>query len=138
MIESEQEVKDFSKLTREEILEHLEGVDTRTGIKNCAGSVDVYFDILQTYAASNLINTLNDYFEKEDLENYEVAVHSIKGASRNIGAHDIADKAYSLERAAKRKDLNYIWDNHQDLMDEYSDMIKLLKKIFFANAVKNW
>ena len=137
-IEAKEESKDYSKYSREEILECLEGIDTRTGLKNCAGSVDVYFDILQTYAASNLVNTLNDYFEKEDLENYEVVVHSIKGASRNIGAHDIADKAYSLERAAKRGDLTYIWDNHQELMDNYSDMIKMLKKIFFANAVKSW
>ena len=128
---------DFSRMSREEILDMLEGVDVRAGVKNCAGSVDVYYDLLQTYATSSLDTTLNMYFEREDLENYGVVAHSIKGASRNIGAHDIADKAYSLERAAKRGDINYIWDNHQEMVDEYSSLIRMLKQIFFSTVYNN-
>ena len=124
--------EDFSNLKGEEILEHLEGMDVETGIKNCGGSRDVYFDLLQTYASSNLANVLQDYFEKEDMENYAVTAHSIKGASQNIGAHDVAEKAYSLERAGKRGDLNFIWDNHDELMEEYTAILKRLKKIFFG------
>ncbi len=124
---------DYHTLTKEEILDRLDGVDTSAGIKNCAGSIDVYFDLLRTYSTSNLAHNLDQFFEKEDLANYAVTAHSIKGASRNIGAHDIADKAYSLERAGNRGDITYIWDNHQDLVDEYTALIKLLKKIFFGN-----
>ena len=124
--------EDFSNLKGEEILEHLEGMDVETGIKNCGGSRDVYFDLLQTYASSNLANVLQDYFEKEDMGNYAVTAHSIKGASQNIGAHDVAEKAYSLERAGKRGDLNFIWDNHDELMEEYTAILKRLKKIFFG------
>ena len=127
---------DYSTLSREEILDRLDGVDTSAGIKNCAGSIDVYFDLLRTYSTSNLANNLTTFFEKEDLPNYAITAHSIKGASRNIGAHDIADKAYSLERAGNRGDITYIWDNHQDLLDEYTELIKLLKKIFFGNLGK--
>ena len=129
---------DFSLMTGEEVLECIDGVDTKTGVSNCAGSVGVYLDILRTYATSNLATVLNEYYNKEDLANYGVVVHSIKGASKNIGAHDIADKAYSLERAAKRGDINFIWDNHQELVDEYSALIRLLKQIFFTNITQNW
>lgn len=131
-IEKLSEEADVKKMTPEEILDYLDGMDVETGIKNCGGSRDVYFDLLQTYAASNLANVLNDYFEKEDLENYAVTAHSIKGASQNIGAHDVAEKAYSLERAGKRGDISYIWDNHGELMEEYTEIIKRLKKIFFG------
>ncbi len=123
---------DYEFMNREEILECLEGVDTKTGIKNCAGSINVYFDLLQTFAASNMADTINKYYESEDLENYCVTVHAIKGAAKNIAAHDIADKAYSLERAAKRGDVHYIWDNHDELIKEYTDLVKLLKQIFFG------
>ena len=115
-------------------MEHMEGIDVETGIKNCAGNVDVFFDLLQTYASSNMANILNDYFEKEDMENYAVTAHSIKGASKNIGAHDIADKAYSLERAGNRKDINYIWDNHEEFVTEYAGMVRMLKHMFFGNV----
>ena len=131
-IERLSEEADVKKMTPEEILDYLDGMDVETGIKNCGGSRDVYFDSLQTYAAPNLANVLNDYFEKEELENYAVTAHSIKGASQNIGAHDVAEKAYSLERAGKRGDISYIWDNHGELMEEYTEIIKRLKKIFFG------
>lgn len=124
---------DYSSLSKEEILDRLDGVDTAAGIKNCAGSIDVYFELLRTYSTSNLAHNLEQFFDKEDLANYAVTAHSIKGASRNIGAHDIADKAYSLERAGNRGDITYIWDNHQEFADEYMALVKLLKKIFFGN-----
>lgn len=123
---------DITTLSKEEIAERLDGIDAYVGIKNCAGSIDVYFDLLQTYATSTMASVLNDLFEKEDLENYKVIVHSIKGASKNIGAHGVADKAYALERAAERGDINYIWDNHEELIEEYTAILKLLKNIFFG------
>ena len=128
----EQELE-WKERSPEQILEQLDGIDCETGIKNCAGSQSAYFEVLQTFAASNLANVLNSYFEKEDLENYAVTAHSIKGACQNIGAHDIADKAYSLERAGKRGDITFIWDHHDEMVEEYVAMIKMLKKIFFGN-----
>ncbi|MDE6530903.1 MAG: response regulator [Lachnospiraceae bacterium] len=130
---NKQEERDWKRMSADMILEHLDGIDTDTGINNCAGSQSVYFEVLQTFATSNLANVLNMYFEKEDLENYSVTAHSIKGACKNIGAHDIADKAYSLERAGKRGDIAFIWDHHEEMVEEYTAMIKMLKKIFFGN-----
>ncbi len=132
-ISNQQAAKDWKRMSPDMILEQLDGIDTETGIQNCAGSQSAYFEVLQTFAASNLVNILNTYFEKEDLENYSVTAHSIKGACKNIGAHDIADKAYSLERAGKRGDITFVWDHHEEMVEEYTAMIKMLKKIFFGN-----
>lgn len=132
-ISNQQAQIDWKTVPAETILERLDGIDTETGIKNCAGSQSAYFEVLQTFVASNLANVLNTYFEQEDLENYSVTAHYIKGACRNIGAHDIADKAYSLERAGKRGDIAFIWDHHEEMVEEYTAMIKMIKKIFFGN-----
>ena len=94
--------------------------------------MDVFFELLRTYASSNLVSSLNACFEKEDLDNYAITAHSIKGASKNIGAHEIADMAYSLERAGNRKDLNYIWDHHDEFIEKYTKLIRMLRKIFFG------
>lgn len=132
-ISNKQAARDWKWMTTDMILEQLDGIDTETGIKNCAGSQGAYLEVLQTFATSNLANVLNMYFEKEDLENYSVTAHSIKGACKNIGAHDIADKAYSLERAGKRGDIAFIWDHHEEMVEEYTAMLRMLKKIFFGN-----
>ena len=64
------------------------------------------------------------------MENYAITAHSIKGASLSVGATDIADMAYSLERAAKRGDINYIWDHHEELTEEYKKILTMLKEMF--------
>lgn len=132
-ISNKQAARDWKWMPTDMILEQLDGIDTETGIKNCAGSQGAYLEVLQTFASSNLANVLNMYFENEDLENYSVTAHSIKGACKNIGAHDIADKAYSLERAGKRGDIAFIWDHHEEMVEEYTAMLRMLKKIFFGN-----
>ena len=133
MAEIERKAKDYDNMDIEEKLGCLDGIDVRTGIKNCAGSQSMFIELLQTYANSNLANVLDEFFEKEDLDNYGITAHSIKGASNNIAALDLGEKAYALERAAKRGDINFIWDNHQEFVEEYRAMLKLLRQVFFGN-----
>lgn len=112
--------------SKKEIIEFLDGIDVEDGLRNCGGSQNVYVRILQTFASSNLLAGLEEYFEKEDFQNYMVLSHSIKGACRNIGAKKEAEMAYKLEMAGKNNDNSYIWDNHRDFADAYG---KLLKKV---------
>lgn len=111
---------------KKEIIEFLQGINVEDGMRNCGGSQNVYVRVLQTFAASNLLAGLEEYFEQEDVQNYMVLSHSIKGACRNIGANDVADMAYELEKAGQRSDMPYIWDNHREFADAYG---KLLKKV---------
>ncbi|MBR6258242.1 MAG: response regulator [Lachnospiraceae bacterium] len=124
----------WNDLTKEEKLKRLDGIDTTSGINNCAGNVDAYFELLKTYASSNLINLLQGFYDKEDLPNYTVIAHSIKGASQSVGALDVAEKAYALERAGKRGDINFIWDNHDDLVEEYRNILEMLKKYLLRRS----
>ncbi len=117
-------------LSLEERLERLEGLDIELGIRNCAGRKETYIELLRTYSGSNLANLLDEFYEKEDMDNYAVTVHSIKGASQSVGALDVADQAYNLERAAKRGDIAYIWDHHEEMNDEYRKILTQLRKMF--------
>ena len=126
----------WDDLSKEQKLKRLDGIDTATGVNNCAGNVDAYFELLKTYASSNLINLLQDFYQKEDITNYTVIAHSIKGASQSVGALDVAEKAYALERAGKRNDITYIWDNHDDLVEEYSGILEMLKKYLLRTGTR--
>ena len=129
-IEAREAAQPWISLPVEQKLARLDGIDAQTGIKNCAGNVNAYFELLRTYSGSNLATLLQNFYEREDLENYAITAHSIKGASQSVGAHDVADMAYSLERAGKRGDITYIWDHHDDLMEEYSRILTMLKRNF--------
>ena len=129
-IEAREAAKPWISLSEEQKLARLDGIDTQTGIKNCAGNVNAYFELLRTYSGSNLATLLQQFYEAEDMENYAITAHSIKGASLSVGATDVADMAYSLERAGKRGDITYIWDHHEDLMEEYTKITGMLRKNF--------
>ncbi len=129
-IEAIEASKPWISLSEEQKLARLDGIDTQTGIKNCAGNVNAYFELLRTYSGSNLATLLQQFYEAEDMENYAITAHSIKGASLSVGATDVADMAYSLERAGKRGDITYIWDHHDDLMEEYTKITSMLRKNF--------
>ena len=129
-IEAQESARPWISLSDEQKLARLDGIDTQTGIKNCAGNVNAYFELLRTYSGSNLATLLQQFYECEDMENYAITAHSIKGASLSVGATDVADKAYSLERAGKRGDINFIWDHHEDLLEEYTRITAMLRKNF--------
>ncbi|MCR5250237.1 MAG: response regulator [Lachnospiraceae bacterium] len=129
-VERREAALSMQNLTPEQMLDRLDGIDTNTGVRNCAGNVKAYIELLRTYASSNLPNLLQDFYEKEDMQNYAVIAHSIKGGSLSVGALDVAEKAYALERAGKREDLNYIWDHHEEMLEEYNEILEMLKRYF--------
>ena len=131
--------ENMTKEQREEdMLFSLKNVDVETGIRNCGGNRNVYIRILQTFSSSNLSSGLENYYDEEDWDNYEVIAHSIKGACRNIGASELADKAYKLELAGKSKDAVYIKQNNNDFLNEYKELISTItKSIIEANKAGN-
>ena len=54
-----------------------------------------------------------------DLNAYTIQAHSIKSTSKMIGAMDLSEEALKLEKAAKEKKENYIFDNHDHVMSVY-------------------
>ena len=115
-------------LEKDEIIDMLKGINVEDGLRNCGGSKAVYIKVLTTFASSNLLSSLQEYFKKGDIENYTVMAHSIKGACRNIGANDVADQAYELECAGKDEDIDFINKYHQAFCDNYAEVIRIVTK----------
>ena len=113
----------------EDLLFSLKGINIETGIRNCGGNRNVYIQILRTFSSSNLPAGLESYYEAEDWHNYEVIAHSAKGACRNIGAEEIADKAYALELAGKKADETFIRSHHREFLNEYKELISSITKV---------
>lgn len=130
-------MKSSEPLSKEQMEENflmsLKGINVETGIRNCGGNRGVYIRILQTFSSSNLAPGLENYFANADWNNYEVIAHSIKGACRNIGADDVADKAYQLELAGKNADITYISVNHDDFIKRYNELISMVTRAIIAS-----
>jgi HPt (histidine-containing phosphotransfer) domain-containing protein len=102
----------------------IDGIDLEMGLERFGGDGNAYLQVLRSYCVNtrNLLGSLEE-INKENLNDYVITVHGIKGSSRNICANPVGDIAELLERAAEEGDLRYVNEKTPDLMQA---VVKLL------------
>ena len=68
-------------------------------------------------------------YNDRDWDNYRIQAHSLKSASKTIGAMMFAEKAAEAEALAKEKDEAGLRGVHSDLMARYADTVEGIRAI---------
>ena len=102
-------------------------LDQEVGLEYCAQDEEIYREILAGYIDEDRRAELAGYFEAEDLPNYRVIAHAIKSTSLTIGATELSAKAKALEYAAADGDVNFIKENHDEMVATYSDILEKIR-----------
>ncbi len=106
----------------------IDGIDVEKGILYCGGE-EQYIAILKGYCedwSGSGMRVVNAY-KKKDWDNYTIAVHGLKGAMRTIGATEVSELAKKLEFAGKGNDIEYILNNHERFIEEYTGLLQCLQ-----------
>ena len=100
------------------------GLNVQESMGYLGGDIDFYLEILKDYAtdAKEKTDNLERFLNDKDWKNYKILVHSIKSASKTVGADDISAQARKLEEAAAAEDASYILANHGKLVSDYRDL----------------
>ena len=119
---------DVSGLKGIERLEKL-GIDVEEGLKFCGGDEDFYLEIIGDYVkeAPDKIEKLTELLKEGNLKDYRVMIHSVKSASKTIGAMKMFEDARELEFAAGDEKADYVQEHHDEVMEEYKALCKLLE-----------
>ena len=134
------EIRNVSE-SNSEWLQMLEdsGLDVKKAILYCNGK-DAYYKILQGYCleGEKTEKQLEDLYQKQDWENYTIAVHGLKSAMHSVGALKVSEIAKFLEMAGKNQDIDYILEHHNQLMVEFKYLFtKLRINVFGESASKS-
>ena len=107
----------------------VEGVDFASGVRQF-GSEDAYLQILRSYCVHTapLLEKLKNV-SKENLRDYAVTVHGIKGASYGISAVAAGKKAEALEIAAKAGDFETVAANNGALVENIELLLSALNAL---------
>ena len=124
-------------------------INTETGLEYSAGILELYQDILQTFA--NLKDekklSLQKSFDAGDWKNYTVYVHALKSNAQSIGADKLFNAAKDLEAAGKKitaenisesernSAVEFIKENHAALLKMYDKIADKAKNIFATETV---
>ena len=108
------------------------GVDTKEGLEYCADDEEIYFEVLQEYAADSKEKDqlLVKYYDDKNWADYRIIIHSLKSASRTIGADEVSDLAKALEDAAAGEEVSFIDENHEIFRQKYSALTGVIKGLF--------
>lgn len=103
-------------------------VDVDKGIANSGGE-EGYLSVLKSYSAalSDNIDLIDEYYRSEDYDNYTIKVHAIKSSSRIIGALNAGDLAEKLEHAGDDRDIGFISEHTDELLDMLRKLDRDLK-----------
>ena len=113
-----------------EVLSEL-GLHTSEGINYCGGEESFYFEIVGDYAkaAEKNAEKLTALKESGNLNDYRVLVHSVKSASKTIGARELYKEAFELEKASADGNKEYLENNHAQFIEKYKKLADKLKGI---------
>jgi len=114
------------------------GIDINRGLKRFDGNMDSYLEVLRSYTAntSGLIEKLKQ-FNKDNLNEYAIIVHGIKGSSRGICADLIGAKAEALEKAANEGNIDFVIKNNANFIDTAEKLFMSLEDLFKEIASEN-
>lgn len=103
-IEYAKELPLISELS-EDSLPYIEGIDWNTSLEYCDHNLKVFQSLLHTFQASgeSKIPLIKDYLSMQEYEKLKIEIHGLKSSSLSIGAKDLSNQSYLLEKALKMK-----------------------------------
>lgn len=100
--EGEEEQEDETVILDEECLIDM-GINFSNGLKYMGGSRTLYKKVLHDFREMlfEKEEQLKSLLSKEDIYGYAIIAHALKGNARNVGADELAEEAFELEKKSK-------------------------------------
>jgi signal transduction histidine kinase/CheY-like chemotaxis protein/HPt (histidine-containing phosphotransfer) domain-containing protein len=109
----------------------IEGIDWQKALSRFGDDEETCLGVLRSYVlnTARLLDEIRDPKE-ENLANYAIIIHGIKGSSYSIEAKTVGQKAEALEHAAKAGDLGFVRANTPDFMAHIEKLLADLSALF--------
>ena len=113
-------------------------INIKKGLKRFGGDKEGYLRILRSFAVNTrpLLEKVK-YVSRENLADYAISVHGIKGSSRGIFAETAGEKAEALEIAANAGDFDFVSDNNPHFVKVIEKLISDLEDMLGKMDDKN-
>ena len=100
------------------------GINAKIGLDYCCGDEDFYLEMLRMFygQSAEKRREIISLYDACNWADYAVKVHALKSTSLTIGAERLSEHAKALERAGKKEDVEFIRENHPELLRMYDEV----------------
>jgi signal transduction histidine kinase/AmiR/NasT family two-component response regulator/HPt (histidine-containing phosphotransfer) domain-containing protein len=118
------------------IVIEIPGVDTKKGLSLYVGDTKVYLSLLRSYITNtpNVLEKLRSV-SAENLSDYVITVHGLKGTSAGIGAEAVRKQALELEDMSRAGDLQGVLAKNNKLIADVEIIVANIKEWLDKNDV---
>ena len=116
----------------------IEGLDVGLGLERIGGSMDDYLEVLEMYCCDveSALPVLEN-ISVENIEDFTMQAHALKGVSANVGAVALSVEAALLEEAGKIRDLETILEKADIFRERLTGLISDIRvAVSLANNAK--
>jgi CheY-like chemotaxis protein/HPt (histidine-containing phosphotransfer) domain-containing protein len=114
----------------------IEGLSVEIGLERVSGQVKVYEASLKllTKEIDKCVHGLPEFLAGNDLNSFNIIVHSVKSSLANLGAMELSGKAKELEFASSDSDMAYCEENLPPFLEELVRLGDAVKALFYDDS----
>ena len=109
--------------------EKLPEIDTVKGLEACINDKEFYNELLADYVNLNIKAELDDLLKSGDSKNYCIKIHAFKSSSYSVGAMQIGDLAYEIEKLSKECLDDKIKGMQEELFRQYDRVCTKINEV---------
>lgn len=97
-------------------------IDFDAGMLTCGGDESLYAELFRDFVELEIVDQLQQFYEKGDFKNYCIRIHGFKNSAYSIGAKEIGDLAFEMEQMTREEfpeELQTVWNKW---MERYMDL----------------
>ncbi len=104
--------------------EKLPMINTDTGLETCGGDEDFYMELMGDFIAMNIKEELVQFYQDNDYKNYCILIHGFKNNCYSLGAKELGDLSYELEKLSKEGFAEDILSKQGILFQQFEDICR--------------
>lgn len=105
------------------------GIDVDAGVE-ILGDIEMYDETLGDFLdeSEERLPKILEYKNSNDMENYAILVHAMKGDSKYLGFTKLAELSYDHQLKSQDGDSDYVNSHFDELMSEANRVVDIVKR----------
>lgn len=113
----------------EELLTY--GISIENGISNAKDDREMYLELIGMFIRErDKQNTMQQFLSAQNMKDYAIWVHGLKGNARTLGADRLADAAYEHEMQSKADNISYVREHWEELLTVWDKTLDGFEMIY--------
>ena len=105
------------------------GIFIENGLSHAKGDAEMYLELVRMFIREReKQEELNRFRSEQNMKDYAIRVHGLKGNARTLGAEQLADIAFEHEKQSKADNVEYVNSHFAQLLEVWENTLEGFEK----------